>query len=169
MEIAARALLFEVGIATLLNITGVCKINGVFAVVCCGKTYGITTVNNNDNTVYFANTGISEVFIVVVVLCFVDGDVIAIVVVGGGGAGVLVLAFVVTVDQHWRSYVCSVWCPVCGMSMIVVGFAVTVDTLAVTVDIISLVTLFTEDSALVICVACYCQCCCHCYCRYLFL
>ena len=37
--------------------TGVCKTNGVFVVVCGSKTNGIKTINNNKNTVYFANTG----------------------------------------------------------------------------------------------------------------
>ena len=41
--------------------TGVCKINGVFVVVFCWKTDGITTINNNNNTVYFANTGMCVV------------------------------------------------------------------------------------------------------------
>ena len=42
----------------LVVVTGVCKINGGFAVVCYWKTNGIKTVNSNNNTVYFANTGI---------------------------------------------------------------------------------------------------------------
>ena len=37
------------------------KKNGVFVVGCCFKTNGITTMNNNDNKVYFASTGIVAV------------------------------------------------------------------------------------------------------------
>ena len=37
--------------------TGVCKINGVVAVVDSSYSIGFSTANNNKNTVFFANTG----------------------------------------------------------------------------------------------------------------
>ena len=42
------------------NNTGVCKINGVVIVVnyCC--SIGFSTINNNKNTAYFANTGMNN-------------------------------------------------------------------------------------------------------------
>ena len=48
--------------------TGVCKINGAFVVDCCWKTNGRTTVNNNDNTVYFANTGMTIMKLTVILM-----------------------------------------------------------------------------------------------------
>ena len=45
-------------------ITGACKINAVVIVVNCCYSFGFSTTNNNQNTVYFANTGM-----LFVVLC----------------------------------------------------------------------------------------------------
>ena len=42
--------------SNLILDTGVCKKNGAFIVVCFRKTKGITTLDNNNNTAYFANT-----------------------------------------------------------------------------------------------------------------
>ena len=64
-------------ICLLLRFTGVCKIHGVFVVVSCWKTNGITMIDNSDNTVYFANTGMLfvvccpcfEATVVVIVHC----------------------------------------------------------------------------------------------------
>ena len=44
--------------------TGVCKINGVVIVVMCCYSIGFPTINNSNNTVDFANTGMMMILII---------------------------------------------------------------------------------------------------------
>ena len=47
-------------ITTVVNLTGVCKINGVVIVVNCCHSIGFSMTNANKNTVYFANTRVTQ-------------------------------------------------------------------------------------------------------------